>query len=163
VSGWVHVDTDLWTVHHYTQDPERLDALLAPYPDIVRNEPELEPPYAGQPLILDEFGGSKWVPPSDVDHAGDWGYGAAPPSEDAFIDRFRRLFEAAHRHEHVVGSCYTQLTDVEQERNGLLTAERRAKFDITTMRAIVRGQVDREPDVVEDPPGGMVGTTASGT
>jgi hypothetical protein len=31
------------------------------------------------------------------------------------------------------------------------------------MRAIVRGQVDREQDVVEDQPEGMVGTTASGT
>jgi hypothetical protein len=29
----------------------------------------------------------------------------------------------------VEGFCYTQLTDVEQERNGLLTFERRPKVD----------------------------------
>jgi len=138
-SGWVHIDTDLWTVHHYTQDASELARLMAAYPDIVRNEPELEPPYAGQPLLLDEFGGIKWV---DGSEAGpdDWGYGSEPRSEREFVERLRALMGAALPNAHVAGFCYTQLTDVEQERNGLLTAERTPKLDAAVVRAIVRGE-----------------------
>ena len=32
--------------------------------------------------------------------------------------------------------CYTQLTDVEQEQNGLYTYDRRPKFPAETIRAI---------------------------
>ena len=138
-SGWVHVDTDLWTVHHYTQDPAELDRLLAPHPDVFRNEPELEPAYAGQPYLLDEFGGTRWIPDGDAGCPQDWGYGSEPADEDAFLARLRGLIRAATRHPHVVGFCYTQLTDVEQERNGLLDAERRPKFPIEALRRIVRG------------------------
>ncbi len=141
-SGWVHVDPDLWTVHHYTQDPAELDRLLAPYPDVVRNEPELEPAYGGQPLIVDEFGGIKWIPDGVHERPQDWGYGNDPPDEDAFLARLQGLFDAVRRYPHVAGWCYTQLTDVEQERNGLLDAERRPKFPIAVLRKMVRGDED---------------------
>ena len=36
----------------------------------------------------------------------------------------------------VAGFCWTQLTDVEQEQNGLLTADRRPKADPTAIRAV---------------------------
>ncbi len=138
-SGWVHVDTDLWTVHHYTQDPDELDRLLAPFPDVVRNEPDLEPPYRGQPLLVDEFGGIKWVPAGDAERPDDWGYGDDPATERDFLDRLEGLLAAVRRHPHVAGWCYTQLTDVEQERNGLLDAERRPKFELATLRRLIRG------------------------
>lgn len=35
------------------------------------------------------------------------------------------------------GFCYTQLTNVEQEVNGLYTYEREAKFDPEVIKAIV--------------------------
>ena len=139
-SGWVHVDTDLWTVHHYTQDPDELERLLAPYPDVVRNEPDLEPAYGHQPLIVDEFGGIKWVADGDAERPDDWGYGSQPRSLEAFEARLRGLVLATLRHPHVDGFCYTQLTDVEQERNGLLTADRRPKLDPAIVRRIVRGE-----------------------
>ena len=139
-SGWVHVDTDLWTVHHYTQDPDELDRLLAPHPDVVRNQPEHEPAYANQPFLLAEFGGTRWIPDGDAARPEDWGYGREPADEAAFLARLRGLIRAATRHPHVVGFCYTQLTDVEQERNGLLDAERRPKFPLEALRAIVRGE-----------------------
>jgi beta-galactosidase/beta-glucuronidase len=138
-SGWVHVDTDLWTVHHYTQDPVELDRLLTPYPDIVRNEPTLEPAYGGQPLLVDEFGGIKWIPEGDAERPDDWGYGDDPATVTDFLARLDGLLGVVRRHRHVVGWCYTQLTDVEQERNGLLDAERRPKFDLVTLRRIIRG------------------------
>jgi hypothetical protein len=138
-SGWVHVDTDLWTVHHYTQDAGELARLLSPYPNVIRNEPALEPAYAGQPLILDEFGGIKWVPEGEAARPDDWGYGDDPRSETEFVERLAALVSAARAHDHVAGYCYTQLTDVEQERNGLVTADRRPKLDVALVRRIVRG------------------------
>ena len=140
VSGWVHVDTDLWTVHHYTQDADELARLMAAHPEIVRNEPELEPPYTGQPLLLDEFGGIKWVPNGAEAGPDDWGYGSEPRSEREFVERLGALVRAALPNAHVAGFCYTQLTDVEQERNGLLTAEREPKLDPKVVRRLVRGE-----------------------
>jgi len=35
------------------------------------------------------------------------------------------------------GLCYTQLTDVEQEVNGLYTYDRRPKFDVEIFREIL--------------------------
>jgi hypothetical protein len=38
----------------------------------------------------------------------------------------------------VEGFCYTQLTDVEQERNGLLTFNREPKVDPALLRSITQ-------------------------
>ncbi len=35
----------------------------------------------------------------------------------------------------IAGFCYTQLTDIEQERNGLYTYERKLKFDAARLKA----------------------------
>ena len=37
---------------------------------------------------------------------------------------------------HMFGYCYTQLTDVYQEQNGIYTFDRRAKFDLERLRRI---------------------------
>jgi hypothetical protein len=44
--------------------------------------------------------------------------------------------EALLDSEVLAGFCYTQLTDTEQETNGLLTAERRPKLDLDVLRNI---------------------------
>ena len=38
------------------------------------------------------------------------------------------------------GYCYTQLTDVFQEQNGIYTFERKEKFDLSRMRSIQQRQ-----------------------
>jgi hypothetical protein len=38
----------------------------------------------------------------------------------------------------VEGFCYTQLTDIEQERNGLLTFDRQPKIDPDLLRSITQ-------------------------
>ncbi len=153
-SGWVHQDTDLWTSHSYEQDAAALRGLLTPPPDIFRNAPASEPAYAGQPFILDECGGAAWAGDATtfaqrgtVGERGantlssDWGYGAAPKSADEFEARLRGLIDTLLSVPFVRGYCYTQLTDVEQERNGLLTFERAPKLPIETYRTIF----DRDP------------------
>ncbi|MBO7273573.1 MAG: beta-galactosidase, partial [Clostridia bacterium] len=77
------------------------------------------------PVFMSEYGGIRWV--MDEDNAG-WGYGASVLSEDEFFARLEGLTDAILENEHFFGFCYTQLTDVEQEQNGLLTYDRRFKF-----------------------------------
>ena len=41
---------------------------------------------------------------------------------------------------HIVGFCYTQLTDVEQEENGIYNYDRTEKFDMARIKAIFSKQ-----------------------
>jgi len=40
----------------------------------------------------------------------------------------------------VTGWCYTQLTDVEQEQNGIYNYDRTAKFELARVAKIFRGR-----------------------
>lgn len=140
-SGYVHVRTDLWTVHTYEQDPAKLKAQLTPHPElgVFRNFPDREAPYEGQPYIVDEFGGTRWVEGDGVQLGPDsWGYGEAPRSVEEYYARLEGLVDAILSLEHVSGFCFTQLTDVEQEQNGIYTYDRREKFDMERIAAIFR-------------------------
>ena len=132
-SGYVHVDTDIWTVHTYQQDPELLREQLTPTTEngVFRNFPDREVPYQGQPYILDEYGGIKWIPSEDLVFADNsWGYGDDPKTLDEFYTRLEGLTRVVLSFDHIVGFCYTQLTDIEQEQNGIYNYDRSEKFDM---------------------------------
>jgi beta-galactosidase/beta-glucuronidase len=157
ISGNFHVITDLWTVHCYIQEPERFRKYLeARNGRVVQyklmeawmNEPDKvekvaeectwECDYDGQPYLVDEFGGIKWAPQDNVDSQTEsWGYGDGPKSIDAFYERLEGLINAILERDHIVGYCYTQLTDVEQEKNGLYFYDRSEKFDMGRLRKIL--------------------------
>ena len=83
-------------------------------------------------MFVSEYGGIGWDPENE---AG-WSYGKGPQTEEEFIARYRGLTDALLDNPHHMGFCYTQLTDVEQERNGLYYYDRRAKFDPKIIREI---------------------------
>ena len=85
---------------------------------------------AGQPIMLSEFGGVSLATDSG------WGYNGAENNEEAFMERFERLFKNVASCDFC-GWCYTQLTDVEQETNGLLNAAHYPKFNLERIRGIV--------------------------
>ena len=146
-SGYVHTFTDLWTVHNYEQDPAKLRRILTPDEEKGpwRNFPDIEPPYTGQPYLVDEYGGIKWNP-ADLERSGEsWGYGNTPQSLEEFIRRLRGLTDALLEQDFISGYCYTQLTDVEQEQNGIYFYDRAEKFDLANLRAIF----GRKPDWAE--------------
>jgi hypothetical protein len=64
-----------------------------------------------------------------------WGY-TAVTSADEHLEHYEALIAALVSCEPVQGFCYTQLTDVEQEVNGLLTYDRTPKADLTRIREI---------------------------
>lgn len=132
-SGWIHVETDLWTVHSYRATPKEQRAWLLPEKGgrpVAANVPGAEPPYEGQPFLLDEWGGFKYLLPEDRENASGWGYnGLDLRDEKAFLDRIGAQARLFARMPQLAGWCYTQLTDVEQEQNGAYTYDRRPKAD----------------------------------
>ena len=84
-------------------------------------------------MLFRSYGGIWWDPEQSENG---WGYGDRPRTEEEFIERYRGLTEALLDNEGITGFCYTQLTDVEQEVNGLYTYDRRPKFDPAVLRAI---------------------------
>ena len=99
------------------------------------------------PFFVSEFGGIGW----NI-HAG-WGYGNAPKDLDEFYARFQGLTDALLDNRRMFGYCYTQLTDVEQEQNGLYTYDRRPKFNVERLRKIqLRGAAyEKAPPVGAHP------------
>ena len=89
-------------------------------------------PYRGQPYFVSEFGGFKWNP----DDASSWGYGSAPTSLEDLHYRFQAVCDVLLDNPHMFGYCYTQLTDIYPEENGIYTFDRKPKFDIARIHAI---------------------------
>ncbi|HRU01131.1 MAG TPA: glycoside hydrolase family 2 TIM barrel-domain containing protein, partial [Victivallales bacterium] len=137
-SGYVHVKTDLWTVHNYEQDPEKLKKQLSPENNngsVWRNFPEKECDYEEQPYIVDEFGGIKWIHGEKFSNDS-WGYGEGPKTSNEFYSRLEGQVDALLSLPHICGYCYTQLTDVEQEQNGIYNYDRTNKFDMKKIYSI---------------------------
>ena len=86
---------------------------------------------------MSEFGGFKWVIPEDrAQTPVSWGYGSSPTSEEDFYHRFQAVCAVLLDNPLMFGYCYTQLTDVFPELNGIFTFDRRSKFDAARLRAI---------------------------
>jgi hypothetical protein len=142
--GWEHTDmTDLFAVHDYTPDGELLHAKYkdlgkpgAGVPDNAR--PALAPgfEYNGSPVILSEFGGVSYIMPGQMAPEGSWGYAGLMKDQSSAYARIAGLWNGIAKTPGFVGICYTQLTDVEQEVNGLLTYDRKPKFDVALIRKL---------------------------
>jgi len=143
-SGYVHVETDIFTVHDYDQNP---DTFRERYATVSPDSPEdafvqvreRSVPYEGQPYIVDEYGGTFWTkdhlnhPEKAGKGRNNWGYGK---TREQVEDRIKALTDILLNHPHIVGFTYTQLTDVEQEVNGVYTYDRKPKFDIKRLKSI---------------------------
>jgi hypothetical protein len=134
-SGWTHVDQslcDVMDIHYYEQDPKIFADTLS---KIARGETIQTYGHVtgAHPVFVSEFGGIRWA---SSENSG-WGYGVAPEGEKEFLDRLKGLTDALLDSEEITAFCYTQLTDVEQEVNGLYTYDRVPKFNPATIHAII--------------------------
>ena len=73
-------------------------------------------------------------------------YGARPRTIEEFYRRFEGLCDVLLDDPGMFGYCYTQLTDVYQEQNGIYTFDRRSKFDLERLRQIQRRAAAIEQD-----------------
>ena len=65
-----------------------------------------------------------------------WGYGKQVIDENEYLDRFAKLTKVIKNTKYICGYCYTQLTDVQQEINGLVDENRNDKFSNEIINAI---------------------------
>ncbi len=140
-SGYSHrvAEADVYDCHDYDQDPVRFTARHQALAEgkAFLNGPADHPwsiPWHRQPFFVSEFGGIWWNPDPEVQNS--WGYGDRPQDIEAFYTRFAGLCQGQLRNSHLFGYCYTQLTDVFQEQNGIYFFDRRPKFDTDRLAAI---------------------------
>lgn len=135
--GWEHMATDLCTIHDYAWQESTLkeryqtvESAVSAMP-VNRNLFVGDSSYQGEPILVSEFGGiafkqSEWE---------GWGYTGAE-NEEQFLEKIQAVVHPLLTSPIVQGFCYTQLTDVEQEINGLLTYDRKLKAPLEKIRNI---------------------------
>ncbi|MET9109804.1 glycoside hydrolase family 2 protein [Streptomyces zhihengii] len=161
-SGYSHrvLETDVWDAHSYEQDPAVFRQLMSglakgePFANAYENGAAYSQPYRGQPYFVSEFGGIWWDPEaaagqSGADRTASWGYGDRVRDEDEFHERFAGLVGVLLDDPDMFGYCYTQLTDVFQEQNGVYRFDRGTKLDIARLR-----EAQSRPAAIERPPAG---------
>ena len=140
-SGWMHTlpNAEVRDAHDYTDNPE---ALRKRWMDYFAAPPEGPFPPAryynaaasnadrGVPFMISEIGGIGWA------SEGGWSYGEGPKTLDAFYTRYKGTIDAMLENPNLFGFCYTQLTDIEQEKNGLYYYDRKPKFDVKRLHEI---------------------------
>jgi beta-galactosidase/beta-glucuronidase len=142
--GWQHTDqTDLFAIHNYEKSGEALYRL---YKDVTSqstwvpkaDRDALLPGYRynGSPLYLSEFGGIAYIPPGANVPGKSWGYSGVEKSQESALNRLTQLYQGLAKLNNLAGVCYTQLTDVEQEINGLATFDRKPKFPAEKVKAL---------------------------
>jgi beta-galactosidase/beta-glucuronidase len=139
--GWEHAKTDLLTIHDYEGQGSVLRERYASLASTLQARPAQRDLYVrgfahqGEPILVTEFGGIAYQ--KDAQHG--WGYTTAT-DETEFTRRYRDVLTAIQASALVQGFCYTQLTDVEQEINGLVTYQREPKADLALLRALTLGE-----------------------
>ncbi len=165
-SGWSHrvPETDVYDAHCYEQRPWRfrvlMEGLAAGEPLVDLPGQDWSVPYAGQPYLVSEYGGIWWAPAGSGDASGgaegqdgtrtdgahadgtdqdsSWGYGQRVRDLDELYSRYEGLTRVLLDDPGVAGYCYTQLTDVFQEQNGIYAFDRSPKLDASRIAAIQR-------------------------
>jgi beta-galactosidase/beta-glucuronidase len=138
--GWEHTISDIITLHDYE---EKGDDLLARYESLDRmldNQITHNGSrfafaqgygYREQPVIISEFGGIAFS-----NRGEGWGYGNKVKTPEEYVKRFDSITTAIKKLEGVSGFCSTQVSDVQQDVNGIMDMDRNFKVDPEILREI---------------------------
>ena len=139
--GWENIsDSDILAIHDYASLGASLNDLynkntyndvFQTFRRVLANDNE----YKGQPVLLTEFGGIMF---EKDQRNGNWGYNSAAKNDEEFFNRLKELIDGIYKTEFQ-GFCYTQLTDVQQEVNGLLDDNHCPKINVEKMKKIILG------------------------
>lgn len=131
--GWEHTVSDILTLHDYEVSGAVFNRRYSEYKEEIQKSEVFHNrfytafaegyEYKGQPVIISEFGGIAY----DNGDSG-WGYGGKESTVEKFIQRFDDITTAIKDLPYVCGYCYTQVTDVQQEINGLMDIDRNFKI-----------------------------------
>jgi beta-galactosidase/beta-glucuronidase len=137
--GWEHTVSDLCTIHDYAEEGEHFSTVYANRSTVLESVPSPLYPrhtyakgyaYGGQPVLITEFGGIA------LRNEEGWGYNNKAQDAEELHRRIESLVCSIKALDYVCGYCYTQFSDVEDERNGLLSLERVPKLDPERIRTI---------------------------
>jgi len=137
--GWEHTISDIITLHDYEEFGVQFYERYKDKELILENKiPHNKDKYAfaegyfykGQPVIISEYGGIAFK-----DEKG-WGYGNQVENEEEFLERYKAITDAIKKLPYVSGYCYTQITDVQQEINGLLNEDRSPKIPLEKIKQV---------------------------
>jgi beta-galactosidase/beta-glucuronidase len=145
--GWESTATDIIGIHDYDSNTENLEQRYGTEMDPAQLFDRRRPggrvltldgyPHRGQPIMLTEFGGVAFLPDSERRRSSKaWGY-TRTATQKEFAALFSALMEAVIMSPLFSGFCYTQFADTFQERNGLLTADRKPKLPIAQIAKAV--------------------------
>lgn len=136
--GWEQVtETDIFTVHDYSLFPDntdKYDNMDQEFKSAIQGRMLFAKGnhYRGQPVMMTEYGGIAY---SDGNNDS-WGYFGKVKNDEEFLARLEPVTSFLLSSRKFSGFCYTQLTDVMQEVNGLLTEERKPKLSIEQLQRI---------------------------
>ena len=150
-SGWTHMlpHPEVLDAHDYESNPANLRERWMANLAVPAEKLSAPARYGGRPasrsdrglpFMVSEIGGVGWAT------GGGWSYGAGPKTLDEFYARYKGTIDAMLDNPHLFGFCYTQLTVVEQERNGLYFYDRKPKFDVKKIHDITSRQAAYERD-----------------
>ncbi len=149
--GWEYSSGDLWTLHLYEDEHEedeleeasiktRIECLQENPASQVANvgHPRIgalpDADTSGLPILLTECGGIGFIP---ADFEGqEFAYGSIPENEQELEERFRRIANDIDKADQLCGFVWTQLTDIQQEINGVLFFNRKPKLPISILKSI---------------------------
>ncbi len=144
--GWQYQVGDVWGLHSYIDQGDALAthlrrALCEPATELAPGRPAALPgaDVADLPIMLTEFGGVSYRdasrPRGAQESSESWGYHVAADA-GAFEGSVRDLVDSARQLDELSGDVWTQLTDVQQETNGLLYFDRTPKLSADVLRQI---------------------------
>lgn len=141
--GWEFSSGDLWTLHLYFENRDistRLAELIEDPTQSVTDEygghvragalPNAD--VSGLPILLTECGGIGFGQYSDQDFS----YGERPKTVSELEAHVRNVADMVKGAQPLQGFVWTQLTDIQQEINGLLYFDRQPKLPLATLKEI---------------------------
>ena len=153
-SGYSHrePEADVYDSHDYIGEQDFTEGIakfaarhsaMAEGKVFVNDAEKMSIPYREQPYFVSEFGGFRWNLASMARTANgrstqdsSWGYGGDPDSLEDLHRRFEAVCKILLDNPFMFGYCYTQLTDIYPEENGIYTFDREPKFDIARVHAV---------------------------
>ncbi|NLA53247.1 MAG: glycoside hydrolase family 2, partial [Clostridiales bacterium] len=144
--GWEQTETDICALHDYAASGEAIALHFASREQEEKTSCDHRMCYAKgdqytgeEAFLITEYGGIAMSSKGAQDDMGGmqtWGYHDKVENEEEFFQRFASVTDAIRDLPYCQGYCYTQLTDVMQEINGLLSPERKPKVDPDRFRKL---------------------------
>jgi len=145
--GWEQLETDIFALHDYADTAEKIERHFRDRDETCRISNDWRmascegfTPTGKEAFMVTEYGGIAF---EDGDDENTWGYHDKVRGEEAFFARYQAVTDAVRAIDYCQGYCYTQLTDVQQETNGILTPDRKPKVDPERFRALTRDPAGR--------------------